>query len=375
MQIVKKVDNQPEFNPSASQQPAYGDQGQLVNYQQAGSAAQLYSGEQYEQMQQAGYSMSTDYANYYLPTGQGNYLYAQQSSEFQSNYDQSGQLSGGGGLPPLDLQGQTLAAGQQIYQTNYQPNYAQQSSPYFDSPWPDSSSSLSQQITPLSAYQPAQQQHFSFNQYAQEPAIAGGQLINSLSFSQQPSNQFMQSQAIPQLSAQLGGQLANNQLTGQLASSDQSGGQLKGQPYATLSGQFSAQPLQPQATNQNSMANLQNVPPTGQPKGGQQPTKPVITSAAAGTIAPPLLNKIKQKMASHGSKMIASFKSSPTSEPPPSKAANGSGASDTRKASFCPATNQSSLNTEELTAHLTDEEKQILAKVFQKEEEFHRETR
>lgn len=78
-------------------------------------------------------------------------------------------------------------------------------------------------------------------------------------------------------------------------------------------------------------------------------------------------------MASHGSKMIATFKSSPTSDNQMLKT-NGSNLDATRKPSFCSVQNQSSLNTEELTKHLTEEEKQILAKVFQKEEEFQRET-
>ena len=80
-------------------------------------------------------------------------------------------------------------------------------------------------------------------------------------------------------------------------------------------------------------------------------------------------------MASQGSKVIASFKSSPTSDPNQQQNSSNGNTLDTRKSSFCPIQNQTSLNTEELTAHLTEEEKQILAKVFQKEEEFQRETR
>lgn len=418
LQIVKKTDTQSEFNPSSSQPPlqqppVYGDQGQLVNY--PGNAGQLYTGvpneqqPQYDQMQAAGYSMSAEYGNYYMPqtaAGQGNYLYAQQSTEFPTNnYDQSGQLSAG--LPPLDLHSQGMANAQGLYQPNYPPNYAPQGSPYFqDSPWTDSTSSISQQITPLSAYQPTQPQqpHFSFNQYAQDNPMAGGQMIgNQIPFSQQqppqPSNQFMQNQVMGQIGAQMGGQLTG-QLTGQLSGDQTAAGQmnsqmnsqlnsqmnsqLKSQPYSTTAlteqtPQFGSQQLNMPGVPPSSISNvqnLQNIPPAGQAKAGQQPAnKPaMVTSAAAGTIAPPLLNKIKQKMASHGSKMIASFKSSPTSDSSANKATANGSVPDGRKASFCPAT-QNTLNTEELTAHLTDEEKQILAKVFQKEEEFHRETR
>jgi len=40
-----------------------------------------------------------------------------------------------------------------------------------------------------------------------------------------------------------------------------------------------------------------------------------------------------------------------------------------------PIDSQSSLTNDQLTAHLTEEERLILQKVFQKEEEFHRESR
>lgn len=56
----------------------------------------------------------------------------------------------------------------------------------------------------------------------------------------------------------------------------------------------------------------------------------------------PLMYKLKQKVASHSSKVMASLT--------PSQA--------------------SSLSTEQLTAHLTEEEKQIIKKVLLKEEQF-----
>ena len=380
-QIVKKVDNQSEveFNPSSLQsQPIYSDQNQLINYPPStGNASQqLYSTEPYEQLQSA-YSLSgTEYTNYYQPTAQPNYVYAQTSAaEFQSNYD-SNQLSN---LPPLlDLNQQ-----QQLYQPTYS-NYVQQQTPsYYDQQHWQQSTALSQQITPLSAtYQP---QQFSFNQYAQD-----NQLIN-IPFNQQQSTS---QHFVPQIGNQISiGNQLGNQLSAQLNESDQAAAnQYSQQHHPNLAQQFS-QPLnttaiksvqstsiqqQPHNVSNQNIQNLQNIPP-GQSKSQQQqqPSKPVITSAAHGTIAPPLLNKIKQKMASHGSKVMTMIKASPTSDQkPPNGSTTASNLDASRKSSFCPSIqNQSSLNTEELTAHLTDEEKQILAKVFQKEEEFQRETR
>src|SRR5438445_351430 len=68
------------------------------------------------------------------------------------------------------------------------------------------------------------------------------------------------------------------------------------------------------------------------------PAAGVYPSQARG----PLIHKIRQKMASHSSRVMASL-STP---------------------------NQSSLSAEQLTAHLTEEEKQIIQKVLLKEEQF-----
>ena len=90
------------------------------------------------------------------------------------------------------------------------------------------------------------------------------------------------------------------------------------------------------------------------------PTTPTTTptGGSAARIAPPLINKIRQKMASHSNKVLQTLKGTADE-------------SKDRRSTFAA---QSSLTNEQLTAHLTEEEKQILQKVFQKEEEFHRET-
>ena len=76
---------------------------------------------------------------------------------------------------------------------------------------------------------------------------------------------------------------------------------------------------------------------------------------------PPLINKLKQKVASK----VMQFKN------------DSPQAATEEKMDFLkmnPIDSQSSLTNDQLTAHLTDEERLILQKVFQKEEEFHRES-
>ena len=280
IKIVKKVDNQSEFNPSTSlqqQQSIYTDPNQLVNYQQqTGNAAQqLYSTnneQQYEQTQQQSGIPAT---NYYTPIAQtSNYIYTQPSTEFQSNYEPN-QLSN---LTPLDLSGgQNLTNQHQIYQQPNYSNYAQQqTSPYFDQQQWSNATTLNQQqpqITPLSAYQ-TQQHQFSFNQYAQD-----NQML-SIPFSvNQSTNQFIQNSINNQ----------QGQLTNQINEQNQSFNQTN----FSQQQQFSQQQLNVQ-NNQNIPPNLQSVLSSNQTKLKQN----MVTSAAAGTIAPPLLNKIKQKMAS-----------------------------------------------------------------------------
>lgn len=98
-------------------------------------------------------------------------------------------------------------------------------------------------------------------------------------------------------------------------------------------------------------------------------------SSGIGT-RPPLINKLKQKVASHGSRVMASFR-------PESSSSSSSSSHQTvpqhdfdvsQPPHFHKLRSQSSLTNEQLTAHLTEEEKLILQKVFLKEEEFHRES-
>ncbi|XP_074595814.1 regulating synaptic membrane exocytosis protein fife isoform X2 [Brevipalpus obovatus] len=87
----------------------------------------------------------------------------------------------------------------------------------------------------------------------------------------------------------------------------------------------------------------------------------------------PLIHKLRQKVASrvmgYGSKTADSGDNVDNSGP---------SVRDNRKESdssaFARLKSQSSLTNDQLTAHLTDEERMILQKVFQKEEEFHRES-
>lgn len=96
------------------------------------------------------------------------------------------------------------------------------------------------------------------------------------------------------------------------------------------------------------------------------------------------INKLKEKVASHGSRVMASFKTEPGSQqatgfqtptsvsPTPSTSQSDKAGSTSRSSSISKLSAQSLLTNEQLTAHLTQEERVILEKVFQKEEEFHR---
>jgi len=106
------------------------------------------------------------------------------------------------------------------------------------------------------------------------------------------------------------------------------------------------------------------------------------------------INKLKEKVASHGSRVMASFKtegggasasnaasygSSTTSKASgsSSKVSSSTATSEQhsdKSSSISKLNTQSSLTNEQLTAHLSAEERNILEKVFLKEEEFHRES-
>lgn len=291
-QIVKKVDNQSEFNPSTSlQQSIYTDQNQLVNYQQQQpNTSQLYSNnEQYEQLQ----SNYSNFANYYTPTAVqsgSQYIFTQTSTDFQ-NYDvQQQQMNTGNLPPPLDLNQQNLT-NQQIYQPNYS-NYAQQTSPYFDQQWQPSATPLSQQITPLSAYQ---QQQFNFNQYTQD-----NQLIN-IGFNQ-PTNQFLSTNQLSSQHEQTINQpcqINNQQLPTQYSQTNLN------QAPQKFNSQLNANLQQSSLENISNVQNIQNVSnvsnvqnvqnvstiqnalpskqkPTTVLNQQQNQSKPIITSAAAG---------------------------------------------------------------------------------------------
>ncbi|RWS12665.1 hypothetical protein B4U79_15409, partial [Dinothrombium tinctorium] len=93
-------------------------------------------------------------------------------------------------------------------------------------------------------------------------------------------------------------------------------------------------------------------------------------SEATSSSGRPLINRLRQKVAAiHRNRMMATFKSDPLQHHQHHSDQNSDANAILHHHLL---RSQSSLTNDQLTAHLTEEERLILQKVFQKEEEFHR---